>query len=500
MLDMVVDGLCLLISFENFVAIFFGVGLGITLGAIPGLSGLMAIALIIPITFYINPTTSIILLIAVSKGSIYAGGIPAILINTPGTPADAATAIDGYPLGLQGKALKALKMALYSSVIADTFSDLVLITVAGYLARIALKFGPPEYGMLIVFSLTIIASVSGRSIMKGLISAAAGLFIATIGLDPVEGIPRFDFGIVELYEGISLLPMMIGLFAFSEVLRQSEEKIVEKKKIVFLPISDKREDNIVTKSDMRRCMRPIFSSALIGTFIGTIPGIGPPVAAFIGYGQAKKHSKNPPPFGEGNIEGVAASEAANNATCGANLIPLLTLGIPGDATAAVLLGAFMLQGLAPGPFLFQKHGPVVYSIFLGLILCNAAYLLLGTIAIKISRKICNVPKTMAIPVILILCCVGSYAINSSLFDVKIMFLFGMVAYFMDKLGFAVPPMIIAFILEPIGEQAIRQSLLISQGNPIIFFTHPIALAFIILTIIFVALSILMGRREKKGVN
>jgi len=366
MFDMFMHGLSLLLSFQNFVAIICGTGLGVLLGAIPGLTGIMAIALIIPFTYHINPITALILLMGVSKGATYGGSISAILINTPGTPAASATALDGYPLARQGKSLKALKMALYASVLADTFSDLILIVVAGYLARMALKFGPPEYAMLIVFSLTIIGAVSGESVVKGMISAAAGLFIGTIGLDPVEGIPRFDFGIVELYEGIPLLPMMIGLFALSEILRQSEEKIVGKIKTVFLPVSEKPEDNRVTGDEMKRCVKPIARASIIGTFLGAIPGIGPTVAAFLSYGETRRTAKDPSSFGRGAIEGVAAAEAGNNAVCGANLIPLLTLGIPGDSTAAVLLGAFMIQGLAPGPLLFQKHGYIVYAFFLGL--------------------------------------------------------------------------------------------------------------------------------------
>jgi len=497
MFDGIVKGFFLLLDFGNLIAIFFGTGLGILLGAIPGLTGIMAIALIIPFTYYLNPVPSLILLLGVSKGAIYAGGIPAILINTPGTPADAATVLDGYPLARQGKALKALKMALYSSFMADFLSDVILIFTVGLLASIALKFGPAEYGMLILFSLTIIAAVSGENAIKGLISAAVGLFLGTIGLDPMEGIPRFDFGMVELYEGIALVPMLIGLFAFSEILRQGEEKIGTMSKRVFLPLSPKPEDNRVTKSDWKRCLQPIARAGIMGTFLGAIPGIGPTVAAFVGYGEAKRVSKNPALFGKGALEGVAASEAANNATSGANLIPLLSLGVPGDVTAAVLLGAFMIQGLTPGPLLFEKHRYIIYAFFMGLILCNFSYLFLGTIAIKIAKKICTISKTMIFPVVLILCCVGSYAMNNSMFDVKIMFFFGILGYFMDKLGFATPPMMIAFILEPIGEMSIRQALVLSQGSISIFFTHPIALGFILLTIIVILLGIIKGRAAKR---
>jgi putative tricarboxylic transport membrane protein len=505
MFDMLAHALSLLLNVEIFVVIFLGSILGILLGATPGLTGIMAIAIIIPFTYYMDPVPALILLISVSKSAIYAGSIPAILLNTPGTPAASATALDGYPLARQGKALKAMKTALYSSAISDTFSDLVLITVAGLLARIALKFGPPEYAMLIVFSLTIIAAVSGKSMSKGLISASAGLFIATIGLDPMRGTPRFDFGIIQLYGGISLIPMLIGLFALAEVLRQSGQEVIGTAKVAFLPISEKREDNRVTKSDMKRCMKPIFLGSIIGTFLGAVPGIGPTIAAFVSYGEAKRTSKTLPVFGEGNLEGIAAAEAGNNATSGANLIPLLTLGVPGDITAAVLLGAFLLQGLAPGPLLFQKHGYIVYTFFLGLILCNASYLLLGMMAIKISKKLFRISKRIVLPVVLLLCCVGSYAINNSLFDIGVMFLFGVLGYIMVRFGFSPAPMIIAFILEPILEQGIRQSLIISGGNPLIFFTRPVAIVFIILTIIVVTSLVISrlraeARLKNEGMN
>jgi putative tricarboxylic transport membrane protein len=489
MVDMLTQALSLILNPEIFVAILIGSSLGIFLGAIPGLTGIMAIAIIIPFTYYMESVPALILLISISKSAIYSGGIPAILLNTPGTPADAATAMDGYPLAKSGKALKAMKMGLYASVIGDTFSDLVLILVAGVLASVALKFGPPEYAMLIVFSLTIIGAVSGKSMLKGLISAGAGLFLATIGLDPMRGTPRFDFGVIELYGGISLIPMLIGLFALAEVLRQAGHEIVGEKEVRFLPISENRDDNRVTKNDMKRCMRPILKSSAIGTFLGAIPGIGPTVAAFVSYGEAKRSSKHPPAFGEGNLEGVAASEAGNNATAGANLIPLLTLGVPGDVTAAVLLSAFMLQGLAPGPLLFEKNGHIIYTFFLGLLLCNVAYFFLGTLAIKISQSLFRVSKRVVLPVVLLLCCVGSYAINNSLFDVGVMLVFGVIGFFMVKFGFTPASMIIAFILEPILERGVRQSLIISQGNPLIFITHPVAIIFIVLTILVVASTI-----------
>ena len=303
MSDMLFSAISLLLNVQNFVAIVAGTALGVALGAIPGLTGIMAIALIIPFTYYIGPVASLLLLMGVSKGAVYGGSITAILINTPGTPASAATSLDGYPLVKQGKALKALWMALYASIMADTFSDLILIFVAGFLASIALQFGPSEYAMLVVFSLTIVSTVSGKNPLKGMISAAAGLFLATVGLDPMEGTPRFDFGMTQLYEGIGLIPMMIGLFAFSEALRQGEEQLRGKVPSAFIPVSDNPDDNRVTKEEMKAALKPIFRASLIGTFLGAVPGIGPPVAAFLSYGETKRTSRHPEKFGAWRTRG-----------------------------------------------------------------------------------------------------------------------------------------------------------------------------------------------------
>jgi putative tricarboxylic transport membrane protein len=495
MLDIFAQSLGVVFSLTNLIMIVFGVFIGMLMGAIPGLTGIMAIALLLPFTFTMHPVTALILLIGVFKGAMFGGSIPSILMNIPGAPPSAATALDGYPLALQGKSQKALKIALYASVMGDVFSDLVLITVAGYLAGIALKFGPPEYSMLIVFSLTTIGAVSGETLIKGLLSAAGGLFLATVGLDPVTGSPRFFFGFVELYDGFSLLPLLIGLFALSEILRQLEGKIEGLAKADFLPLSGKPEDQKVTKEDMKRSIIPIFRGSALGTLIGAIPGIGPTVGAFMSYAETRRSSKNPSLFGKGAVEGVAAAESANSAVCGANMIPLLALGIPGDAVAAILMGAFMIQGLAPGPLIFQTHLDIVYGFFIALILANIANLLVGLVAIRFSRRLTKISKVMILPIVLILCFAGSYAINASLFDVKVTFLFGVLGYLMTKFGFPTAPMLIGFILGPMAELAIRQSLIISHGSVLIFFTRPIALAFIIITIATIIYTSIKNSRK-----
>lgn len=495
MIDILGQSLGLVFNVTNIIMIVLGVFIGMLLGAIPGLTGIMAIALLLPFTFTMHPVTALILLVAIYKGAMFGGSIPSILMNIPGTPPAAATALDGYPLALQGKSQKALKIALYASVMGDVFSDLVLITVAGYLASMALKFGPPEYSMLIVFSLTTIGAVSGNTLIKGLLSAAGGLFIATVGLDPITATTRFSFGIIELYDGFSLLPMLIGLFALSEVLRQLEGKIGVIVKATFLPLSKNPEDQKVTKEEMKRCLIPIFRGSIIGGFLGSIPGIGPTVGAYMSYAETRRNSKNPSSFGKGAIEGVAAAESGNSAVCGANMIPLLGLGIPGDAVAAIIMGAFMIQGLAPGPLIFQTHLDIIYGFFMALILANIANLIIGLFAIRFSRRLTNISKVMILPIVLILCFAGSYAINANFFDLKVTFLFGVLGYLMTKFDFPIAPMLIGFILGPMAEISIRQSLLISQGSMLIFFTRPIALGFVIITILTITYTIIRNIRK-----
>lgn len=462
-------------QFQVIGGVFGGVFLGIILGSIPGLTATMAIALIIPMTFSMDPVVSVGMLVGAYKGGTYGGSIPAILLNTPGTPAAAATVLDGYEMAKQGKGIKALKMAIYASVIADSASDIILILVAPPLAMIALKMGPPEMASLIFLSLLIITAVAGDSMIKGLIVGAIGLIVGLIGLDSITAVRRFGFGFTELDEGISLIPMLIGLFAISEFLINTETVAQGKNKVVqFFARSNKKEDNQVSGKEFRACLPVILTSSGIGTLLGAIPGIGPSIAAFAGYAQAKKMSKHPEKFGKGAIEGVAAAEAGNNAVCGANLIPLLTLGIPGDIGAAVLLGAFMIQGLHPGPMLFKENIVTVYAIFMALLLANVFNYLISIFYIRIASKVVLIPKSYIFPAVLALCFFGAYGFNQNLFDVWMALIFGLLGYILRRNGFPVAPLLIAFMLEPILEGSFRQSLLMSNGSLAIFVTHPIS--------------------------
>ncbi len=477
-------------KFHVIAGVFFGVFLGIILGSIPGLTATMAIALIIPMTFSMDPVVSVSLLIGAYKGGNYGGSIPAILLNTPGTPAASATLLDGFELAKQGKSVKALKMAIYASVMGDTLSDMVLIMVAPPLALIALKMGPPEMAALIFVSLLIITTVSGESMIKGLVVGAIGLIIGTIGLDSITAVRRFGFGFPELDEGISLIPMLIGLFAVSEFLINTES-IGVGKVVQFFARSTKKEDNRVSGKEFRACLPPILLSTSIGTLLGAIPGIGPSIAAFAGYAQAKRISKHPERFGKGALEGVAAAESGNNSVCGANLIPLLTLGIPGDVGAAVLLGAFMIQGLHPGPMLFKNNIVTIYAIFMALLLANVFNFIIGTFYIKFASKVVLIPKGYIFPAVLAFCFFGAYGFNQSLFDVWIVIIFGLLGYLLRRNGFPLAPMLIAFMLEPILEGSFRQSMLMSGGSFSIFVTHPISgilLALAVVGIVWIAIS------------
>lgn len=481
---------------QNIAAVFFGMALGVLLGAIPGLTATMAIALMIPLTFYMSPVAAIAMLVGAYKGGCYGGSIPAILLNTPGTPAAAATVLDGYPLAKQGKSLKALKMAMYASIIGDGFCDICLILVAPPLAYVALKMGPPETASLILLSLMIITVVAGKSLLRGLLAAALGLLLGTVGMDPMTSTPRLGFGFIELDEGLSLIPMLIGLFAISEVFYYAASKNWGTKGGTLHERSTNPDDNRVTGTEFKGALKIIFTACGIGTFLGAVPGIGPTVAAFASYGQAKKMSKHPEKFGNGAIDGVAAAEAGNNAVAGSNLIPLLTLGIPGDIGAAVLLGAFMMQGLHPGPLLFQENIDLIYAIFMTLIMANIAMFFWASIFIRVSNRVTDIPPDLIFPAVLVFCAVGSYAINQNLFDVWAALLFGILGYIMRRADFPVAPLLIAFVLEPLLERAFRQSILMSGGNLEIFVTSPLSLLFLALTVLSVIMMV-RGIMKKK---
>ncbi|WP_271274391.1 tripartite tricarboxylate transporter permease [Aliamphritea hakodatensis] len=485
MLDALILGFSNAFTLVNLCFIFLGVATGLLFGVLPGVGSITALSLLIPVTFYMSPVTALAFLIGITKGGTSGGAIPAILINAPGSAENVATARDGYPLTKQGKPMKAMKMALYSSVFGDTCSDVVLILLAAPFAALALLFGPPEITAIILLAFTLIAGLAGKSLLKGLMAAALGVFLATVGLDAQDGTQRMTFGIVDLYDGISMNAMAIGLFAFSSVISQLFDHWQDLDKKLNIERHFDKALQTLHFHEFRACIKTLFRSAYIGTFVGMLPGLGVTLAAFLGYGAAKRASKTPEKFGTGHLEGIAATEAANSAVAGANLIPTIALGIPGNVAAALLIGAFIIHGITPGPFMMQQNGDLVYAIFASMLMANFAHLIVGRLGIPLWVKVTQIPKAIVLPIVTILCVVGVYIPAYSFFEVGIMFAFAGLGYIMRKTGFSIVALFIGFLLGPMLEQVLRQSMVLHDNNVLIFFTRPMALPFMLLTIFFI---------------
>lgn len=482
----------LVANLESFLALASGILIGVVAGAIPGMSATMAVALTLPFTFALQPITGILLLLGVYKGGIFGGSIPAILIKTPGTPASSATILDGYPMAENGQAGKALGIALYASCTADVISNLSLILFAGWLASFALSFGPPEFFTLILFSLTIIAGVSGESLIKGLLSAVCGLLLATVGLDLVYGTNRFNFNDPNLMGGLNFIAVLIGLFAIPEILAYVWHPRGAEGTVRALG------EQHVTFAEYRKCFRSIMRGSFIGVILGSIPGIGAAPAAFLSYSEARRRSPDKDNFGKGEIEGVAASEAGNNGVCGATLIPLLALGVPGDVITAIVIGAFMVHGLQPGPMMFVANANIVYALFLGLIVSSVLLLIVGSVAVRLFRYIVDVPRSVLMPSVLILCVFGVYAVNNNVFDIIVMFTMGWLGYFMMRNDMPAAPFLIAFILGPLLEDNFRQAMLMSNGEVHILFRSYITWFFWTVTLITIVALVRTGLQQRSG--
>ena len=497
MFDLLFAGFGLIMNPASLAAIALGLLAGIVVGALPGLSATMAVALLSPFTFFIAPEIGIPFLLGLFKAAIYAGSIPAITINTPGTAAAAATALDGHVLARSGKARKALEMSLYASIVADLLGTVVLIALAGWLASVALSFGPPEFAMLYLMALTTITSVSGTHAPKALLSAALGLLIACIGLDPMSGAQRFTFGSVDLLGGVSLIPVLIGLFALSEVFVQAEASVLRRRREAQLRAADGEG---VSASEFGRSLPTIVRSSFIGVFVGILPGIGAEISTWLAYGSAKRRSRDPQAYGKGSLEGVAASESGNNAAVPACLIPMTVFGIPGDTVTAVLLGAFIAHGLTPGPLLFVNNGPLVYSLFASLLVGNVLLLFFGYFGIRAFRRITDIRSATLYPIVTALCLAGSFAVNSSFNDVLLTVGAGYIGYLMRKIEMPAPPLVIAMLVAPGLENALRQSLTLSGGSPAIFVTRPISATLLFLVVAGVALLVWRSRSSTSSIQ
>ena len=486
-MDMIVAGLLDSLSPTSLMFVFVGVGIGVLIGAIPGINGPMAIALFIPVTYYMSALTAIGFLVGLNKGAFFGGAISAVLLRTPGTPEAAATAWDGYPLTQQGKGEKALRMALYSSVAGDVISTGVLIVIAAPLAAVALYMGPPEVFALISLALTVIAGIGTRSISRGLIAAAFGLLVGMIGTEPVTALPRLTFDIYQLGSGLSLIPVAIGLLAFSEILIQIERVGLRGgSSEAASTFSDKREDRLLSWSEFISNARTLLRGSAIGIGVGAMPGLGAPVASFMSYDQALKRSKNPEEFGKGRLEGIGASESANSAVVGASLIPLFVLGIPGNLAVAMLMGAFMIHGMIPGPLMFKENGQLMYGVYGSLVIASLFLLIIGRFGLRLFCKAVEIPAGILYPVVVFTCIMGSYLGQSSMFDVIVMLVFGVIGYFMRKFDFSYVAFLIGFILVPEWERALQQVVIISQFDTFLFFRRPVAMALMAITFFVIA--------------
>ncbi len=471
-----------------------GVTLGIIIGALPGLTATMGVAILLPFTFGMDPLSGLLMISGVFFGGIYGGSVTAILLKIPGTPAAAATAIDGYELTKKGQAGIALGTATFSSFLGGTASVFVLIFLAPVLARFALEFSASESFALAVFGLSIIASISGVSVIKGLISGFLGLLLATVGLDPMGGFPRYTGGYTELFN-VPFIPVMIGLFAAAEAFKSLEDPQVRAGMAAAL-------DRIIPPWHMfRRQIGNIARSSGLGIVIGMIPGAGADIAAFVAYNEAKRFSKTPENYGKGELGAVAACESGANGCTGGALLTMLTLGIPGDAVTAVMLGALTLQGLQPGPLLFKDHADLVFTLFAGMLVCYVMMLVVGLGSLRFMGRILQMPKSVLTPFILALCIVGTYAINNSLFDIWIMLAAGVVGYFMQKWDFPASPVVLALIMGPMAEANFRRALSLSNGSYDFLYTRPITtvlLTIAILTLMLPLLRRLWAERSSGG--
>lgn len=472
------------------IANFIGVALGIIFGALPGLTAVMGVALLIPLTFGFAPTIAFSALLGMYCGAIYAGSITAILVATPGTAAAAATMLEGPQFTARGESLKALEMTTLASFCGGILSCLILTTVAPQLALFALDFSAPEYFSLGIFGLTIVATLSEGALLKGCIAALFGMLISMIGMDPLSGNLRMTFGTSHLINGVALIPALVGLYALSQVLIAFED-IFRGQRLCATKISSKG----ISLADIRACQGALLRGSLIGTFIGIIPATGSGTASFVAYSETKRHSKHPEKFGQGCLEGICSTESANNAVTGGALIPLLTLGVPGDVVTAVMLGALMIQGMTPGPLLFQEQGTLVYSIFIALFLANVFILLLGWYAIRFLAKILLVPAKILMPFVTTLCVVGGYALNNSHFDLAVMIFFGLLGYVMTKARFPLAPLLLAMILSGIIETNFRRALSISNQDFSVFFTRPVCATFLAISL-FILLNLFWKEIKK----
>ncbi|MFD2044724.1 tripartite tricarboxylate transporter permease [Ornithinibacillus salinisoli] len=499
MFDLLLLGISEIFQLHILFVIFLGVLAGILAGLIPGFTVTMAIVLTLPLTFGMEPVTGVAAMIGVLVGGMSGGLITAALLGIPGTPSAVATTFDAYPMARKGHPGKALSIGIWASFLSSIISFFILVSIAPQVANLALMFGPWEMFSLIVAALTIIASVTGESILKGLIAGLFGLLIATVGADPIVGISRFSFDIQTLRAGIPFLVVLIGMFAISRLLNSVERSELER------DLKQKQEDKIKgiqfvlkpKETFMNVIRKPVnlLRSSAIGAIIGAIPGAGGSIANIIAYDQAKKWSKESDKFGDGHEEGVVASEAGNNSTVGGDLIPTIALGIPGSAVTAVLLSALMVHGINPGPLLITNEPNIVGGIFLAFLVASFFMLITQFLGIRFFVRVTEIPTRILVPVILILCVIGTFVLNNRITDLYLLFIIGIVGYFFTKYKFALAPIIIGVILGPIAEVNLRRAFM-SNPDWTLFLSRPISLTFLLLALISIAFTVWQTSRAK----
>ncbi|MEM7463596.1 MAG: tripartite tricarboxylate transporter permease [Pseudomonadota bacterium] len=461
----------------NLALIAGGTLVGLIVGALPGLGSVILIALMLPFVVRMDPTTGIALCAIVYCATTYGGSITAILINTPGTPAAAMTTFDGFPLAQKGEAGRALGVATFSSAIGGILGILVMIVATPLLAQVAYRFGPAEFFALAVFGMSMLASISGASMTKNFIGGAFGILLATVGTDLTTGVQRFTFGQADLYEGIAVVQIMIGIFAGGELLRQATQAHL-KRQLVAEGVT-----RLPSLADFRKIWKTVLRSTGIGTFIGILPAEGGKVAAMIAYNEEQRWNKNRDQFGKGAIEGIAAPEAANNAATGGTMVPTLALGIPGGGSTAIILTAMLILGLRPGPQLFAEQPDLLAGIFGAMLGANICFLVYGMVGAKFFSRITLIPTTILWPCVICLACLGAYSLQQSMFDVGIMIFFAILGFFLNRHGYAPAPIVMGLILGELIETSLKQSYLIYDGNLFAILQQPIALTFLLLSLV-----------------
>jgi putative tricarboxylic transport membrane protein len=477
--DYLLNGFATALTPENLLWATIGCLIGTLIGVLPGIGPSSGIAILLPITTVLPPTSAIIMMAAIYYGAMYGGSTTAIVVNIPGEASSVPTAIDGYQMARQGRAGPALAISAVSSFVAGTLSLVGLTFFAPVLAQFALAFGPPEYFALMFMGLTLTISLSGRALLKGVIATCIGLIASLIGQNPLTGAARLTFGYVDLMAGVNFISVIIGLFAITEILVTVEEAAT-------LMYKTKKIDWMPKWADIRRCIGAMLRSTGVGFFLGLLPGCAPAVTTFVAYDLEKRVSKHPEEFGHGAIEGVAAPEGANNATTSGGFVPLFAFGLPTGPALAVLLGGLMMYGLQPGPMLFKQNPEFVWAVIASMYIGNVILLVLNLPLVGMWARIALIPFPILGPLIILFSVIGAYSIRFMMFDVWVALIFGVVGYVMRKLGFPIAPLVLASVLSQMLETSLQQSLLISQGSPLIFFTRPIALVFMVLGLLSIA--------------